>query len=273
MRFKPPIRLGHACAVALGLTLTLGSGCHREQAKHAPPPQPKPVVKPAPPTPLDAEAAQLGKPTWQKPWDAFVERRLPAIMLTRRVPRDVRRFCPAFYRMDEADKRAWWAYFFEALASAEAGLKPTSNVIHTDPQVAVISPVTGEMTHQAGLLQLSYDDSRRYGCDFNWKADRRLPLHSPQRTILQPERNLACGIRILYHQLFRQHKPLYTPTSYWATLQPGTESFRVFERQMTNPPAACELHATRPAKAPDTTEIASRQPKKAAPGGRAPQGD
>lgn len=144
--------------------------------------------------------------------------------------------------MSDADKRAWWAYFFQALAAAEAGLNATTNVRHTQPSVAVPDHITGRITHQEGLLQLTYEDDKRYGCDFDWQADKDLPAHDPRKTILNPERNLACGIHILSHQLLEQHKPIFSRTSYWATLQPGTAGFRVFEKQMRNPPAACRLH-------------------------------
>ncbi len=228
--------------LALGVLIP-AIGCRSKDATaEIPPPTADPVppqVKPAPSTPLDKQAAQLGQPTWNKQWDVFIERSLPNELLSHEVPHDVRRWCPAFYTMSETDKRAWWAYFFQAVAAAEAGLKPTTNVRHNDPEVAIKDDVTGEITHQQGLLQLTYRDSERYGCDFDWKADQKLPPHDPNRTILNPERNLACGIRILDHQIIEQHKPIYTRTSYWATLQPANASFRVFEKQMTNPPAAC----------------------------------
>ena len=54
-----------------------------------------------------------------------MELALPQEMLSPQVPHDVKRFCPRFYGMAEDDKRAFWAYFFQALAGAEAGLKPT----------------------------------------------------------------------------------------------------------------------------------------------------
>jgi hypothetical protein len=246
--------------------LTAGTGCRSNNAvaENKPPatdPVPTPV-KPAPNTPLNVESAQLHGPTWDKQWDVFIERSLPPEMLGREVPHDVRRWCPAFYTMGETDKRAWWAYLFQAVAAAEAGLNATSNVRHTEPAVAIKDSVTGQITHQQGLLQLTYRDSTRYGCDFDWKADQKLPPHDPNRTILNPERNLACGIRILDHQIIEQHKPIYTRTSYWATLQPGTMSFRVFEKQMTNPPAACGYHPTTPhekqKKAAAQREIAQR---------------
>ncbi len=206
----------------------------------APAPHPAgPVVKAAPPTPIDQKAAELGGPEWDHHWDAIIEKALPPEMLTTAVPRDVRRFCPRFYTMSETDKRAFWAYFFQALAGAEAGLKPDTVVRHNEPAVAVIDDVTRQRVRSQGLLQLTYEDQKRYGCDFDWEADRKLPPKDPARTILQPRNNLLCGVTILKTQILDHHAPLFTRKSYWSTLQPGTESFRIFVKQMTNPPAAC----------------------------------
>ena len=187
---------------------------------------------------------ELGGTTWNPQWDGIVERALPPALLTTRVPRDVRRFCPRFYGMSERDKRAFWAYFFQALAGAEAGLNPRASVAHSDPVPAANEkyPVLGRTQ---GLLQLTYKDAKRYGCDFDAQADRGLKVTSPERTILQPENNLTCGVKILENQILTQHKPLFSRTSYWVTLQPGTLSYRNFAKQMTNPPAACGLHAVR----------------------------
>ncbi|QNI31364.1 hypothetical protein H7849_20120 [Alloacidobacterium dinghuense] len=204
---------------------------------------PTPETKPAPPTPLAVKKAELGDDTtWNPEWDNVVETAIPPELLSSRVPRDVRRFCPRFYQMEEIDKRAFWAYFFQALAGAEAGLNPRTNVRHTEPEVAVVDAVTHQLVHSEGLLQLTYEDQQRYGCDFNWEVDRHLPPHDPQRTILNPENNLKCGINILSNQIIDQHKSLFAHTSYWSTLQPGTVSFRVFVKQMTNPPESCGLH-------------------------------
>jgi hypothetical protein len=249
-------------AVLLSLFST---GCHpakteKSERKVAAPPAP--AVKVAPSTPLDVKSAELGGPTWDKQWDVFIERSLPPALLTNQVPRDVRRYCPAFYQMSEVDKRAWWAYLFQAIAAAEAGLEPKTNVQHTEPEVAVRDHVTGRTTHQEGLLQLKYQDTERYGCDFDWDKDRHLPPHDPNKSILNPERNLACGIRILNHQIIEQHKPIFSRSSYWATLQSGTASFRVFAKQMTNPPAACQLHVPKrrsPAAEREIAKAAGKQ--------------
>jgi hypothetical protein len=235
----------YLCAAALLLSVSLFvSGCakHGAQAAAHPAAQPQtPVTKPAPATPIDAKKVELGGDTWDPQWDAIVEKALPEEMLSTAVPRDVRRFCPRFYEMSEVDKRAFWAYFFQALAGAEAGLKPDTRVRHTQPAVAVIDPVTHRAVRSEGLLQLTYEDQQRYGCDFNWDADKNLSPKDPAKSILQPKNNLECGVKILDHQMIDQHKGVVSRTSYWSTLQPGTISYRVFVKQMTNPPLACGL--------------------------------
>jgi hypothetical protein len=101
--------------------------------------------------------------------------------------------------------------------------------------------VSGMAMRSEGLLQLAYADQKRYGCDFNWQADHALKANDPAKTILQPKNNLECGVKILVNQIIVQHKPLLTRSGYWSTLQPGGPSYRVFAKQMTNPPAAYGL--------------------------------
>ena len=143
------------------------------------------ATKPAPPTPIDEKKVELGGTPWNPQWDQIVEKALPPEMLSSQVPQDVRRFCPRFYEMGETDKRTFWAYFFQALAGAEAGLNPNTSVRHTEPDVTKRDEVRGTAIRTEGLLQLAYADQRRYGCDFNWQADRALKAndlaknHSP----------------------------------------------------------------------------------------------
>ena len=149
------------------------------------PPQPnaapKPALKQAPPTPIAEKKQELGEPSWDPQWDVMVEQALSPEMLSPRIARGVRRFCPRFASLSEADKRAFWAYTFQALAAAEAGLKPTTNVQHTEPEVAVQDAVTKRTVRQEGLLQLTYMDAKRYGCDFNWEHDKGLRRESIPR--------------------------------------------------------------------------------------------
>lgn len=180
-----------------------------------------------------------GSDPWNPAWNRMIERALPRDLLSSRRAPAVAPLCPRFRTMTRANRRAFWAYFFQALAGAEAGLRPTADVKHNDPQVAVIDRVTHRTVRQEGLLQLTYMDSLRYGCNFNWARDQYLPEHDAAKTILQPRNNLLCGIRILRNQLIKQHKPLLTESSYWVTLRPRHPSFKIFLRQMANVPAVC----------------------------------
>ena len=190
------------------------------------------AIKPVPPTPIDIKKVELGGTPWEPQWDQIIENALPPAMLSSQVPRGVRRFCPRFYEMGATDKRTFWAYFFQALAGAEAGLDPNTSARHSQPERALA-------TRSEGLLQLAYADHKRYGCDFNWAMDRALKANDPAKTILQPKNNLECGVKILVNQIIVQHKPLLTRSGYWSTLRPDRPSYRVFAKQMTNPPAAC----------------------------------
>lgn len=240
-------KLRRIAALTLGIFLLACAGYAQQSdpppaLPAAPPPAAK-ATKPAPATPLDTKKIELGSSKlWQPQWDTIVENALPPSLLSNQVPRDVRRFCPRFYTMSDADKRAFWAYFFQALAAAEAGLNPTSHVRHPVSADYAIDEVTHQHVRCEGLLQLTYEDERRYGCNFDWEADRKLKLGDPARSILQPQNNLDCGVKILTRQIIDNHQPLFSRQSYWATLQPGTISFHVFLKEMTNPPLACGYH-------------------------------
>lgn len=183
--------------VIAGLLLTAATN-QAQEARHAPP------------TPIDVKKADMGERVWDPSWDLMIERALPSEMLSPVVSHDVARFCPRFSSMNDTDKGVFWAYFFQALAGAEAGLNPRTRVQHTEPEVAKIDKVTGVAIRSEGLLQLSYGDGKRYGCDFDWEADRKLPPDSPAKSILQPKNNLECGVKILSRQIIDQHKPLFT---------------------------------------------------------------
>ena len=180
---------------------------------------PAQITKPAPPTPIDEKKVELGGTPWNRNGTRSSRTRCrPKCFLAGY--RGGRRFCPRFYEMGETDKRAFWAYFFQALAGAEAGLNPNTSVRHTEPDITKRDEIRGTAVRTEGLLQLAYADQRRYGCDFNWQTDRMLKAKDPAKTILQPKNNLECVVRILVNQVIVRHKPLLTRSGYWSTLRP-----------------------------------------------------
>ena len=230
--------------LAICMSLCFIPGCSQQVELQLPqqsaqPAQPE--LKQAPETPIAEKKDELGKQSWEPDWDVLVEAALPPDFLSPKLSRAVKPFCPLFKKMSDGDKRAFWAYLFQALAGAEAGLEPTTDVRHTEPEVAVEDTVTKRMVRSEGLLQLTYMDADRYGCDFDWDKDKELPEKDPAKTILQPKNNLLCGVKILDNQLNVRHKPLLSGSSYWVTLRPSTISFRVFAKQMANVPDVCHV--------------------------------
>jgi hypothetical protein len=203
-------------------------------------PPPSPQIKAVPQTPIAEQKVELeGSSPWDPAWDVMIEKALPRELLSTDRAAAVRALCPRFGTMTLANRRAFWAYIFQAIAAAEAGLKPTADVRHTDPEVAVMDTVSHRIVRQQGLLQLTYMDSKRYRCAFDWNRDKNLPVSDPAKTILEPRNNLMCGLKIMDNQLIAQGKPLLTRTSYWETLRPGAPGLEVFMKQMVNVPTAC----------------------------------
>lgn len=267
---RKPLSPWLAAVLLLSVPFRGAAGWRGQTPPQAVPSPPEPHTKPAPPTPIAVKKVELdGYDPWNPAWDRMIERALARDLISKRRAAAVQPLCPRFRTMSRTDRRAFWAYFFQALAGAEAGLRPTADARHSDPEVAVIDPVTHRITRQEGLLQLAYADSKRYGCSFDWSLDQRLPEDDPSRTILNPRNNLLCGIRIVHNQLIKQHKPLLTDSSYWVTLRPGTFSFKIFLKQMANVPAACGSPLHQDAA---RTRLSSASPA-AAPRARQPAAD
>ncbi len=195
-------------SLAAGLVTLLLTGCPLTPRSQTAAPAPPVQIKHAPATPIALKKAELGDDeTWDPAWDRIIETALPDDLLwSRKIDRDVRAFCPRYGAMSVTDRRTYWAYFFQALAGAEAGLRATADVRHTEPEVAVRDGVTHRMVRAEGLLQLTYEDANRYGCDFDWTQDKHRPAHDPGKTILDPRNNLLCGVRILHSQLVDRDK-------------------------------------------------------------------
>ncbi len=176
------------CVICSCVVLAL-AGCNGTEKPTGQTPA-QPAVVQAPSTPLDEKKAELGGTTWDPQWDGVVEKALPADLLSGQAARAVRMYCPRFAEETEAQKREFWAYVFQAIAAAEAGLNPSADVHHLQAAVDAVDPVTKRPARQEGLMQVKYEDAERYGCEFDWQKDRTLPVKDPggrfcrRRTIL-----------------------------------------------------------------------------------------
>jgi hypothetical protein len=130
---------------------------------------------------------------------------------------DVADFCPAYASASNPEKVNFWGFLVSAVAKYESAFKPTDRYMEgglgTDP-------ITKLPVYSEGLLQLSYQDIQPYPfCEFNWAADRLLAPNDPKKTILDPFKNLECGIKILANQIEKKGKIALSSGVYWSTLK------------------------------------------------------
>ncbi len=135
---------------------------------------------------------------------------------------DMPNFCPSYQRLTDNQKINVWAYLISAVAKYESNFDPTSRYHES---TMGNDGVTGQPVYSEGLLQLSYQDVQGYSfCnEFNWKLDQNLNPDDPSKTILDPFKNLKCGVRILNKIVARHGQIAFNSGHYWSTLQPKNQ--------------------------------------------------
>lgn len=142
---------------------------------------------------------------------------------------DITDFCPRYHSLDNDKRINVWAMLISAMTKYESGFNPLSRMREATMGT---DPVTKLPVHSEGLLQLSYQDIRWAPyCQFDWNADRSLPATSPNKTILQPIKNLNCGMRILAAQVRKKNRIAVKSGAYWSVLIPGGKYTKLNEIQ------------------------------------------
>lgn len=132
---------------------------------------------------------------------------------------DIEDFCPMYSRLGTIDQLNFWVQFFAAVSKYESGFDPTSRMVETTMGT---DPMTGKQVASEGLLQLSYQDETGWSfCDFDFKGDQKYAINDIHRSILDPEKNLSCGIQILNSQVAKRGGIALSSNVYWAVLKIG----------------------------------------------------
>jgi hypothetical protein len=144
--------------------------------------------------------------------------------------------CPKWKSLSEIQRKQFYADLLFATTKFESNYSPISMYWEKTMDA---DDVTGEITISEGLLQLSYQDEPWAKCGFDYKKDKdkhladlknRVKLNKqswkslhPDKTILNPERNLICGIKIMNYRV--NHKKLQGQEfqkmmgAYWAAIR------------------------------------------------------
>lgn len=139
---------------------------------------------------------------------------------------DIRDFCPNYSNITDAQKVNFWAFLVSAIAKHETSFNPIARTISSG-----IDEVTGNRAYAEGLLGLTYGDVRKFNfCAFDWEKDKALSSTDKSRTILDPLKNLDCGIKILATQVETLGR-ISDANTYWNVLKPLGAKSRLKEIQ------------------------------------------
>ena len=96
------------------------------------------------------------------------------------VPRDIDKYCPEYKDFSAQEREDFYLLFFSAIAKHESNFN--TNLQFREP----FRDRNGRFVISRGLLQVSIESSRGYGCQMESASE----LHHPKK-------NLECGVRIL----------------------------------------------------------------------------
>jgi hypothetical protein len=114
--------------------------------------------------------------------------------LTRQVPVDIASFCPGYAEMSYDSRAAFWRTLAIAVIKPEAGTNAHA-IMWEQPRDRARNPLPNAGEYSIGLLQLSISNARPYRCDVPDEA-----------SLLDPQRNLDCGIKIMTRLVSRDNR-------------------------------------------------------------------
>lgn len=153
---------------------------------------------------------------------------------------DAKRFCPNYANLSDDQKATVWSELISAISYYESGWSPTSRM---KEEKMGQDPITKQPVYSEGLMQLSYQDVQWAPyCKFDWEKDKTLTSTDPNKTILNPQINLDCGVRILGNQIHNKMNVILSSEVYWAVLRDGGSYQKIDEiTSMTKKLQFCRL--------------------------------
>lgn len=130
---------------------------------------------------------------------------------------DITTFCPNYYALNRQEQTEFWAQLMVQMIKYESNYNPVTRFKEPGGNV---DPITKQAVYSEGLFQLSYQDTQWMPeCQFVWSKDKLLAITDPKRTILDPYKNLHCGVLIMKRQLTKYKKIAISTGAYWAVIK------------------------------------------------------
>jgi hypothetical protein len=178
--------------------------------------------------PLSWEKTIAEGTNWSQTIYRVIQAEEPQLLLDDGI-NDVEFFCPRYSALTKTQKLNFWGQLIAAIAYYESRWNPVARYVETSMGQ---DPVTQEPVVSEGLLQLSYQDVPNHNniCDFNWLKDKplnKINPFDPRKTILNPAKNLRCGMRILAEQIRKKRAIAIDAGAYWAVLKVNSSHQRI----------------------------------------------
>jgi hypothetical protein len=208
-----------SCALSMGCGKAFQASSSDSKLDNVRPPDPPGPLPPVPPKTFQLPEIQWEAKYGARHWSLHAFKTVLA-----KAPHllegsdDVTEYCPHYFELS-TEQRAWfWTALISGMAFYESGWDPTSRMHESTMGT---DPVTGQPVYSEGLLQLSYQDRQGhpYCNEFDWSADRQLAPRDPRKTILNPEKNLSCGIQILNRQVRKHRRIGIGKGAYWSVIK------------------------------------------------------
>lgn len=177
---------------------------------------------------------------WLPEYSQFVESKVSEMPEILNLPGSRMTFLiPSWGKQDHSQRAKSFSKMVRCMAQAESNFERLT--VYRELGIPGKDSVTGLPIVSEGLLQLSYADKRNYGCDFDYESDKSAFLRDMKksgqqfygtdgRTILDPYKNLDCGIRIMrklaVDQRYKTSSTRYAWGRYWAVMRPERPGYK-----------------------------------------------
>jgi hypothetical protein len=136
------------------------------------------------PAPLSAKLlADWDGKAGSRNWTSFTLKALEdhgKDLLALKRPKDAPRYCPRFAKLTRSEKKAFYVQLLSSMARLESGFDPKTRFTEK------FKDAKGERVVSRGLLQMSRESAKGYGCGITSERD----LH-------RPAANIRCAVRAL----------------------------------------------------------------------------
>ena len=217
-----------------------------------------------PQAPATASPKTFSANQWDEAYSNFIRKRITNYPEFMNMPAShVGRLCSNWADLSADDRKEFWVMFIKSISYAESSWRRGTMTLETASNLKS-DMLTKKYVVSEGLMQISYGSAWLYDVEYG-SASCNFPLKNQQkdlfyddvqdlkdnhvreqisenlnrRDILNPIRNIACALDIMYVNYFRVKEESPTESlrkgvaKYWATLRTSRDDFEHFTEEFT----------------------------------------